>query len=679
MSDKPPPRDPASPPDPEAAPAPEDTEVSTAPEIPLPPPGPPADLPVAPSATWDLSHDALRATLPPPLAPDPPPAAELASPPPPDTAAPEPAPADPPAAPPPAPVAVAPASWSMPPVNPERSVRRVRPGTFAGGVGLILALACLAPSVVGVGWVAGWWGASQEPAPDVELGPMARDVEVVRRAVSRARDEMQQLYEPAMAVSRVEARRSAYRGAALVDGEVKRLQQEQAHAVELEAALTRQPALASKQKQPPIPPAALEPFLRRVGLTTPADSAEGEVVVDESGSGVGGAVPAGFEALVAASAGTGTAESEGRVAQRAPVAGQGLYVVAVRRLPVAVAPGSFNDVGHSLDRLMETARTVPDALERSQERAEADRRALTWGPFLALAAGLLLAVLAWRQVRLRVVEPLRYFREQLERVRSGLLPDVVDPRTPLADLHGALASLAEHLQAARAEEDERRARSSVLDSIIDACRRAQQGDYTARPASGAGSEGLAALAVCHMLDAVEQRALRLRTQAQALNEALGKAEETAAPTLQSPHLAAALETLRKRLDSLAPLSGLLRNLAARLQSLSAQGNPTLVQEDLARLSAAVAPRASAVAALLNDMQDNARRLSEALSDARGASMTEALTRARAAAIELARDARTPRMDESFPGFLSALRGVAPPELERAWRVGLEEQSRGKPS
>ena len=89
------------------------------------------------------------------------------------------------------------------------------------------------------------------------------------------------------------------------------------------------------------------------------------------------------------------------------------------------------------------------------------------------------------------------------------------------------------------------------------------------------------------------------------------------------------------------------------------------------VATAVAPRAQAVAALLADLQENARKLGEALGGTQGSSMTETLAQARQAAADLARDARSTRTDGSFPSVLSAMRGVEPTELERAWRLGLE--------
>ncbi len=651
--------------------------------VPLPPEAEPAPLPpmaalADPPPGVSSPHLRVEATLPPPLVPpDPPPAppaAVEASPPAPDLPAlfPE----IPPAPSLPQPSVAPPASWTLPQLNPERATaRRLRPGRFAGGMAPALVLAALAPVValaLALGGVLG-------PAPEVpqELGVdprLQQDAAALREALVKAQAEAAAIHAPVTSISRVEARRAAYRGAALVESEIRRLQQEALHAAELEAALTRNPSLAQKNKQPPVAPAALEPFLRKVGLTTPAESAEGEVVLDDAGNALGAPVPPGFVAVMQAAAtpeANGTAELEGRVAVRAPVQGGSLTVVAVRKLPDVARPQAFDGVEAALDRLTAGTQQLPAALAVVRSQVDAQTFRLRLAAFLALVVAVAGLLLALRQWRVRVVEPLRDVRAHLEQVRAGVASEPTAANVPLSDLHALLEEVAAQLAASRDAQDAARERAAALDSILDACRRAQQGDLTARPAAGPGTEGLAALAVSHLLDTVEQRALRVRTQARALLETLSAAEQMSAPSLQAPAITTPLQTIHKRLESLAPLSGLLRNLAARMQSLSAQGDLKVVAEDLTRLATAVAPRAQAVAALLTDLQDNARKLEEALGSARATPVTEVLARARAAAAEMARDTSAQHMDESFPGLLSALRGVAPPEVEAAWRLALD--------
>lgn len=614
-----------------------------------------AEVPTTATENLDVATAPLEAL--------PPPAAEAAP-------AEAPSPVEEKAAPTPPPVEQP--AWILPPTNPERARRRrTRPGRFAGGLVPAILAACLLPAIISGGYALQWWGTPQEAAPPpVDLSPMRADVEKVKGAVTRAQEEMKALYEPSFQMARLEARRSAYRGAALVEQEIRRINQEQQHAVALEAALTRQPALAGKQKNPPLAPPLLEPFLKTVGLTSPLDALEGEVVVDEAGNGVGAPLPEAFKALVEASA-AGPAEVEGRIAQRAPVKGMGVFVVAVRKLPAAMEPRAFSDVGPSLDRLLDTSQRVPEQLQVLKDGQARVEERLKMGAWLGLVMGVLMAALALWRYRVRVLEPLRHVRDNVERVRSGGRPEDVAAKIPLHDLHVALQEIAQRLQDTRDEAEANKQKSAVMDGIMDACQRAQQGDYTVRPSVGDGSEGLTALAVSHLLDAVEERAVRARTQARSLLESISACEQMSAPSLEAPSVRAPLETIQKRLESLLPLSGLLRNLAARLQTLTTQPNIQLVHEDLARLATAVAPRAQAVAALLADLQDNARKLGEALGGGHGSGMTDALARARQAAADLARDTRSTRADESFPGLLSAMRGVPPPELERAWRMGLE--------
>ncbi|MEW5850663.1 MAG: hypothetical protein AB2A00_17890 [Myxococcota bacterium] len=551
------------------------------------------------------------------------------------------------------------ASWAMPPLNPERAARRrTRAGSFAGGVILPVALATAVPGGVTA------WLASDVSAPEIpaEARPTAVATEPIRQALQSAEQQATLMGQGAQDALRLEAKRAAYRGAALVEQEQKRLQQEQAHAIALEAALTRNPALAQKPR-PPIALTALEPFLARTGLTSPVDAQEGEVVLAPDGNPLGGIIPEAFQAMIPAQDRSGTDGAE-RTSYRAPVGNTGLSVVAVRKLPKTASLPSLEEVENSLVQMSAGARQMAATIEEMQQEHERLRIRLFSAAAAALLSGLLGALLCVLGLRSRVVRPLRELREQVERVRAGGRPLPSDERDPYHDLDVALAEIADRLAEERARADERAARAGILDSVMEACQRAQKDDLTARPSTGDGPEGLVALAVGNLLDTFEERAVRVRVQATTLLEHLEAAVQQAGQPSVPSEAVRAVELIRTRVENLMPLAGLLRTLTARLSALADQAAPNApLADELRKLTAALAPRSQAVGALLTDLQQGTERLQQAFAQAASGTTPESLRRAREAAEDLAKGARTPRLALTFPVMVGALRDLPLQDLK----------------
>ena len=560
---------------------------------------------------------------------------------------------------------------TLPTPNPERSQRRVRAGRFMGGIMLPTAVALAAPPVILVAmhWPV-LWETQDTTAVAALPAAMQEDGAVLSQAVAEARRQMAKADGPAAVMAKTECKRAAFRGAMLVDQEVARLRLEARHAVALEAALTRNPALAQKEKPVALAPAQIEPFLQRAGLTTPAGASEGEVVLDQTGAGIGGPLPVAFMELLAAAseASDGTATVDGRVAWRAPVKDTPWFVVAVRTLPPVANPSSLDTALQAARRLEDASKVVGPALGSATARTQAQQQRMVRTALLLALAGVLGTLLVLARLRTRVVAPLRELRAQLERVRAGLRPQTPTHQDALADLHTALAGVAEQLADAQALGGAVAERNRTLEEVMEVCRRAERGDLTARPSLSSGPEGLTALAVTHLLESVERHAARIRTQSRAVLDGLSAAEQMRAPTLEAPAIREPLDLLKQRLDALAPLPNLLRNLASRMTQLAGQRELAVVVEDLQRLSAALAPRAQAAAALLADVVAQHGRLLQALGEARSRSVDEALTRARQAAQDLVKDARAQRGDNSIPTVLAGLAGLPPAELQRAWRA-----------
>jgi len=553
----------------------------------------------------------------------------------------------------------------LPQTSPDRADRRrTRPGRFLGGLVPILAASVTIPGALCAALLMDAAGRSDDVG-STSLSTVGEDAAAIRAALADAEQEVRALSEPAFQMARVEAKRAAYRGAILVEQEARRLGQEQQHALVLEAALARNPALGANaaRKLPPVAPASLEPFIRRVGLASPGDADEGEIVVDDAGAVVGGVVPLAFSELIT-QVKDGTAELGGRVVWRAPVTGQPLSVIAVRKLPAGREPVALATVSSRLARMERAASQVPKLLgAMAQQRTTLVAR-LHEAVALSVAASLLCLVVALFELLRRVIRPLRAVREDVERVRSGSRPIPGPLPHALQDLHASLDDVAQRLQDARTLEDVRTAREAVLDGIMEACARAQAGDFTARPRNADGGEGMAALAVAHLLDDVEQRVLRMRSLAANLQGELAACDVSVTGSLP-PDTRTSVDLLKARIETLNVVPTLLKNVCIRLDALAAHPQATALSEDVKKLSAAVLPRALAVTSVLKEMQDAASRLTSQLSASTApVQASDALARARNLAQELARETRSVRVEQSFPAMVGALRDLGPSELRR---------------
>jgi hypothetical protein len=560
---------------------------------------------------------------------------------------------------------------TLPQLSPERSVRRQRAGQFLGAALPAMGLLAMFPALLPAALQVDTWEEAAEPTAGspAQLDAASR---AIRGAVEDVRAQVREADGPAAQLARTECKRAAYRGAALVEQEIRNLQLTARHALQLEAALTRQPALAQKEKPAPVEPAQLEPWARKVGLTTPEDGVEGEVLMTEQGGVVGATLPAAFAALVAQLEDGGSSEAGGRVAWRARVPGSAYAVVAVRRLPPAVNPAALDDVLKHSARLQEEVAASAVRVQEAEALSAEMRRDRRNTMAATLMAGLVVTLLLGLVLRRQVVAPLREFRSELDRVRAGQRPIVPVNKDALADLYVALGDLADRLSDAQAATARAQARQKSLDDVMDVCRRAELGELTARPTLSDGPEGLLALSVAHLLESLEQQAARIRVQARTVMEMLSTVGQlSAAPTPDAPAIREPLDVMKARLESLTPLPNLIRNLAARLAALAQQKDPAVIIEDLQRLATALAPRAGAAGALLTDVEEQHRRLLEALSAQRTAAVSDALSRAQEAAADLTREARVWRGDGSIPTVLAGVRNLSNADLQRAWRDGAE--------
>jgi hypothetical protein len=516
------------------------------------------------------------------------------------------------------------------------------------------------------GWSLPWWGAlALVPAAvmatlENDLPPMpaatvagepAPSLAPLDNALDALGAQVEQGQGPAAQMARTECKRAAYRGAALVDQELR-------HVAGATDVATRN---------------AVENLARRVGLTTPLDGTEGEVLLNADGSAVAGVVPHLFAPLLEGVK-DGTAEQNGRVLWKVRVGQSSYWVAAMRALPPAVD-------GAALAAVKQQADALRGWLEKQQQTPRGDEGWAAWGaavqssvePRVGLLGlvGALCAAVWLVLVRRHVTVPLQTLRTDLDRVRAGQRP--MEPATPdgLAEWRRVLGDISERLHDVQVAALRGAERQKALEDLVEVCRRAERGDLTARPSSTPGPEALVGLALTHLLESMEQQVARIRVQARTVLESIGVAGQMTAPTADAPAIKEPLETLRQRLDSLGPLPNLIRNLSTRLGGLTQQRELAVVTEDLKKLAAALAPRAQAAAALLKDADDQRKRLADALTASQGTGAQDALDRARKAAGDLCDDARAWRADGSIPTVLASVRDLPAHELQRAWRDGSE--------
>ncbi len=204
---------------------------------------------------------------------------------------------------------------------------------------------------------------------------------------------------------------------------------------------------------------------------------------------------------------------------------------------------------------------------------------------------------------------------------------------------------------ARRETDEGERREDLqaqLAELTELCKRAADGDLSARAEPGPGQAGTLAVDLNFLIESFERRAMRLRSHARAggdENPDTGQRDE-------------AMAHLRKRVAALGPLPGLLRDVAARLKTYAdAAAKEQDVSAEQRKLAEAVAARSRTAKAYLS-------ALGEAVDGAERSALPPVSAQIEQELAELT-------LDESFAGQVGALRDLGAEEIHR--RLDEEKQ------
>jgi hypothetical protein len=509
--------------------------------------------------------------------------------------------------------------------------------------------ACLLPAAMLLAWAL---TLEVEQEPDGHpSGTAAQQLANLATLAAQVERDVQSMAAPALNMARLEAKRAAVRGAMLVE-------------LELSRGFSKVGARNLVEPDP----AAWTSFLQRVGLTSPVSATEGEVVVNAHRVAKGGAVPPAFAPFVVGT--QGPMEGDGAVGYGAPVTDTGWSVVAVRQVKLGGLPPSLaalKAAAHSLDRSLAA---VPRELHSFQRKQDALLEQVRSMVAVGLGMGLLCALVMMVTLRAHVMGPLSRVRTQLERLCAGTPPLPVSQGEPMGDLHAGVAEVARCLEEARQAAAAHAQRGVFLDHLADACRRAMHGDLTARPSITEGTEGHAAVALTHLLDAMEERGVRVKGQARRVAAALQSLGPSTPPMGAGPaDTGQTCSQQQSAVNGLLALAPVLQTLSARLATLGQEvdnGGNRLVADELRRRSEALPPRAQALERVLTDLTQSHGELSGSTREnPLRMGFSQALRRAQDAAEDLAREAGLVRTSDAFPAVVAALRDLPPSALQDA--------------